>query len=218
MLNRCWAYQVQLREAQRHQDPQQLEGLEEALIALHMRILRFLCSAYQTRQRNAMQRAFHSFWKPTAIIDFKNDCERLENAIQAECDACSVFSTKAMNEAIMETAERAADTNALLGAIMESMKLTADFHPQISAIQGNVNLLRLESGQKQRQDAIQWISNIPVRDHHELSKKDRTPGTREWIFSEEDFRHWHLSDEPILLWVHGIRKLVPACHCTITPF
>ena len=56
---------------------------------------------------------------------------------------------------------------------------------------------------KEREDILDWISNIDHRGHHKSILERLMQGTGEWLLDKEQFVQWHSSSSSSLLWLRG---------------
>jgi hypothetical protein len=192
LLNRGLAYEAHIADARRHRKAEQLEGFRNALVALYARVARFLASACRVQKLNTFHKAAHAFWKPEDIIGFQGDCKELEAAVSKEAELCNAFATRTLYDTLLEI-----NTS------------TSDMSYQISETNDHVKDILQQCNREKRTKVLTWTSTIAVQDHHELSRKDRTPKTAEWILDTEEFKSWYHADEPLLLWLHGNRQFRP---------
>ena len=76
----------------------------------------------------------------------------------------------------------------------------------------HVNYLPLET---ERVAILKWFSAIPYQGHHDLSSEGRVESTGQWLFQRKEFKNWQQSEKSEILWLHGIRKLLPTSAPTI---
>jgi len=190
LLNRGSVYETHIAEAHRHRDADQLKDFEEAFVALYARIASFLASAHRLRKLNALRKAMHAVWRPEDIIEFRDDCDKLANQLSPKK---RIFA--------MSTPPRT-----LYDRILEINSSTTDITRQLSKTNDDVKEILQRCNRQRRTEVLNWVSTIPVEDHHYLAKKDRIPKTGGWIMDTEQFKFWDEADEPLLLWLHGIRQ------------
>ena len=57
---------------------------------------------------------------------------------------------------------------------------------------------------------LEWLSSVPYMKHHETKIKACLPGSGHWLFEKQVFLEWRKSSVSSILWLHGIRELLPA--------
>lgn len=45
--------------------------------------------------------------------------------------------------------------------------------------------------------------------HHGIKIKALLPGSCQWLFEKQEFLEWRKSSVSYILWLHGIRELLP---------
>jgi hypothetical protein len=198
LMNRGSAYEVQILYALQRSDAIHYSFFEDTLVKLYEHLLNFLASALLVQQRSSFGKAFHAFWKPEDILLFGEHSIELESTLEAESRILDSILNREQGDHVKQLLEAsecleavASDTKTLLEA------------------------LRRESQDQRRKDqeaqvnseALAWLSDIPVYDHHKFAKEGRTPNTGQWVFKKREFKQWRNTRESALLWIHGIRKL-----------
>jgi hypothetical protein len=96
--------------------------------------------------------------------------------------------------------ETSEDVKTLLNATQSLEKTATDTKALLRA-------LRLEEQEKDdNMYALDWVSELPVLDHHVDAKNGRAPGTGQWVFRKPEFVGWDSTPKASFLWIHGIRK------------
>ena len=188
LMNRGTAYELQLAQLD-GEHPNTLENLELFLIKLYTRLLDFLASALLVQEKNVLERVFRALWTPSDIMSFSEDCIELEKTLDIESrladrgyNTRAEENIKALVQATEHLEKMATDTKALLVAL----------RLEVQEVQDN-------------SDTLDWVSTLPVLDHHADAKVGRAPGTGQWVFRKSQFIKWNQSTQPSFLWIHGIR-------------
>jgi len=191
-MNRGAAYEVSLAQLYGSLPSDALCNFERALVNLYEHLLNFLGSALAVQEKNVLRRAFSALWTAQEATSFSEGCLKLEQTLELE----SRLLESHRNE---EAAER-------IEAILRS---TEYLENKITDTQSLIDALRLElKEEKENQEALDWVSNIPVLDHHINAKEGRTAETGQWVFEKLEFSKWEKSLAPCLLWIHGIREFL----------
>jgi hypothetical protein len=137
-------------------------------------------------------------WTPQDVSSFSEDCIKLEATLETE----SRLVESQCNREATEKVERMLKASECLDkTITNTASLINGLRPEIK------DQLRREEEKRDNLEALDWVSSIPVRDHHDIAKEGRTPDTGQWVFGKREFSQWESSQGPSLLWIHGIREL-----------
>jgi hypothetical protein len=189
-MNRGAAYEVLLAHLYSRLPTEALGNFEESLVNLYKHSLDFLVSALVVQEKNVLQRAFSALWTAQDVTSFSECCLQLENTLDIESRLVESHCNKEAAEKI-ETMLKA--SNYLEKAVTNTQSLIHDLRVQMKE-------------EKENQEALDWVSGIPVLDHHINAKEGRTAETGQWVFKKHEFSQWERSQAPCLLWIHGIRE------------
>ena len=189
LMSRGAAYECQL--AQLDDDIAKTSGnLEASLIKLYVRLLDFLAAALLLQDKNKLGRVVYALWTPGDIMSFSEDCIELESTLDIESRLIERKCNKKMSE----------NVKALFNTTGFLEKMATDTKALLLA-------LRVEEQEiKDNADALDWVSKLPVWDHHADAKAGRALGTGQWVFRKPEFIKWDESSKASFLWIHGIRK------------
>ncbi|PMD32025.1 hypothetical protein L207DRAFT_572327 [Hyaloscypha variabilis F] len=187
LMNRGAAYELQLSQLDENLLAAS-RNFEASLIKLYAGLLEFLASALLVQDENALERTFHALWTPKDITRFGEHCIELEKALDFE----SQLIDRGRNK---ETSE---NVKMLLNSTKFLEKIITDTQTLLGAF-------KLEEQEGcDNQDALHWVSKIPVLDHHSDAKSGRAPGTGQWVFEKPEFLGWDRTTNSSFLWIHGI--------------
>jgi hypothetical protein len=195
LINRCKIYEILcLRDNQFGQTVADLEpavaNLESALVTLYATILRFLSMANQLYDKSFGTRAIHGILNPDEVVNFVDECRRLETQVDIEASNCE------------RTYNRVR-----LGKCGERLKqLLAGLREPIIRIDSRVADLHDRLGESERHEILTWLSDIPYESNHYTACKGRTDGTGKWLLRHERYGEWRGSSASTILWLHGIRR------------
>lgn len=130
-------------------------NFEASLIKLYARLLDFLASALLVQDKNALERTFYVLWTPKDITSFGEQCIDLEKILDIESGLVDRGGNR-------ETSE---NVKILLNATKSLEKIAMDTRALLEALR------------RERDDALGWVSKLPVLDHHADAKNGRAPGT-----------------------------------------
>jgi hypothetical protein len=197
LLNRGAAYEFLLAHLRGHLSAETLANFEEALVQLYKCLLDFLAVALVVRDKNAFKRAFYAFWSPQDISSFCENCLELEKTLEIESKLVESQSNRETAESI-ERILKASDC--LEDMITDTKSLVQALRSEIKEQH------RREQEERENEEALSWVSSIPILDHHEDAREGRTPDTGQWVFTKPEFLNWETASSSSLLWIHGIRK------------
>ena len=60
--------------------------------------------------------------------------------------------------------------------------------------------------EQERITILTWFSTVPYKGHHDLARDGCVEHTGSWLFKRREFVDWQQSQNPNLLWLHGIRE------------
>jgi len=60
--------------------------------------------------------------------------------------------------------------------------------------------------EQQRTVVLNWISRIPIEDHHYTVASFAMEDSGQWLLEHPDFNSWRKSSAPSLFWLHGMGK------------
>ena len=92
--------------------------------------------------------------------------------------------------------------DATVAAMYEEIKGNCALTSQLEYI-GLIFVCWLE---QERITILRWFSTIPYKGHHDLARDGCVEYTGSWLFKRREFIDWEQSQNPNLLWLHGIRE------------
>jgi len=194
LVNRCGIYEILYARV-----PDLVEGLESletALVKLYAVILRFLSKAIRQFENSTASRTLHSFWHSNGLVEFEQTCKAHEDQVERCAEICERLHNRTFrNEGQRSTRE--------LHLILEELKLQKLLLVQVDT---GVADLWNRSNDDEQVKILSWASDIPFLDHHIWAREGRTEGTGEWLLQNNQYRQWRLSNQSMILWLHGIRK------------
>jgi hypothetical protein len=195
LINRCRIYEILYL---RTSEPMEgLDHLRSALVILYAIILQFLSKAIRQFGKSTPSRAFHAFSCTDDIAAFEKKSQAQEEQVEIAAESCERFNTRS---ARAEWVRNVGELKHMLADLKEQNNL-------FSHIETRVTGLWTRSSEDERSEILCWTSDIPYQDHHLLACTGRTAGTAEWLLHHSQYRKWKSSKEPMILWLHGIRKL-----------
>jgi ankyrin repeat domain-containing protein 50 len=171
-----------------------------ALTELYAVILRFLIKAIRIFSANTALRAVRAFFHAEDVVKFENECQKWETQVEIEANNCD-RSCSAMARADITKLQQ------LLNDLTAPDSLL--FH-----LGAKVSQLWDRSAEAERTKILSWTSSLEYEDHHTLASRGRTGNTGTWLLEHDRYEEWSLSDQSMILWLHGIRK-VPWHHTRI---
>ncbi|KAK5998063.1 hypothetical protein PT974_00434 [Cladobotryum mycophilum] len=156
-----------------------MEGLEKALVALYKTSLELLAQAFirlNEGQGKQFLRALIHAGEGAELLSTLSECERkLAMTVQA-CGAVE---------------------------LQEHKRLLQNLDEPLRRIDNRVEKLLEKIKQRDLQKALNYISSIPVGDHHIEKREARTPETCEWLLKHKEFHKWETSSRSSTLWLQG---------------
>lgn len=199
LMNRGAAYELLLANVHGRLAVEILSNFEDSLVNLYECLLDFLATALLVQDKTSFRRALYALWTPQDVSSFSEKCLDLEKTLETE----SRLVESQCNREATENIER------LLKASDCLDKTITNTTSLINALRVEIKeQLRREEEKKENLEALDWVSSIPIRDHHDNAKEGRTPDTGQWVFEKREFSQWERSPGPSLLWIHGIRELL----------
>lgn len=58
--------------------------------------------------------------------------------------------------------------------------------------------------ERERMEALNWISRVPIEDHHFTIANAAMKGSGQWLLQHPEFKEWRKSSGPSLFWLHGM--------------
>lgn len=88
-------------------------------------------------------------------------------------------------------------------ASQEHQRLLKNLDEPLRSVEGTVKklLAKIEDGTLEQ--ALEYISNIPVGEHQQEKREKRTPTTCEWLLNHSSFVEWEESSCFSTLWLQG---------------
>jgi hypothetical protein len=174
-----------------------LQNFTAALTELYAVILRFLVKAIRIFSANTALRAVQAFFHSDDVVKFENECQKWETQVEIEANNCD----RSCN--VMAQAQ--------VTKLQQLLKDLTAPDSLLSHLDAKVSQLWDRSTEEQRTKILSWTSNLEYEDHHTLASRGRTGDTGTWLLEHARFQEWHLSDQSMILWLHGIRKLLTSC-------
>ncbi|OCK73447.1 hypothetical protein K432DRAFT_340288, partial [Lepidopterella palustris CBS 459.81] len=168
-----------------------LETLKSAMIQLYAIILRFLAKEYQQLNKSTASRAFHALLNPDDVAGFEKDTQASERRIESEAGNCERSYNRAAQAEGVPNAEK-------FKALLQEMKIQNDV-----LVEKDTELWDRTNAEERRK-ILQWTSDIPCQDNHELARQGRTPDTGEWLLNHIQYQNWRSANESMILWLHGV--------------
>ena len=180
-------------------------NLEDALVNIFARIMKFLAEASSLVSKKSASRMLAAIWSPDDILSFEKDCTLLEQRVESAIDDFDGTLDHARHEQIVHSLDKCQDALGELSKINDSM----------TVLVSNVEMIFLQQSKERVGRILQWVSPIPYSDHHDMTRHARIAGTGEWLLHCEQFRLWSYSRSSMILWLHGIRKCLITATCKI---
>ncbi|KAE9376374.1 hypothetical protein N431DRAFT_479659 [Stipitochalara longipes BDJ] len=191
IMNCGAAYEVSLAALYDSLPSDVLRNFERSLVNLYEHLLKFLGSALAFQEKNVLRRAFSALWTVQDATSFSEGCLKLEQKLDTESKLLESHRNK-------EVAEK-------IDAILKSSDYLEQKITDSTDTQSLIDALRVELKEEmENQEALNWVSSIPVLDHHINAKEGRAAETGQWVFGKHEFSKWEKSQAPCLLWIHGI--------------
>ena len=197
LLNRGAAYEILLAHLRGRLSAEIVTNFEEALIRLYKCLLEFLAVALDLRDKNAFKRAIYAFWTPQDISSFCETSLELEMTLDIES---KLLESQCSRETAEQVERLLKSSDCLEEMIIDTKSLVQALGSEIKEQH------RREQEERENQEALDWVSSIPILDHHENAREGRTPETGLWVFTKPEFLSWKQSSGSSLLWIHGIRE------------
>ncbi|TFB02747.1 Ankyrin-3 [Trichoderma ghanense] len=88
-------------------------------------------------------------------------------------------------------------------ASQEHQKLLESLEKPLRNVEDTVQKLVQKIDQDALENALEYISNIPIGEHQQEKRESRTATTCEWLLNHPEFREWERSDCSSTLWLQG---------------
>lgn len=170
--------------------PQASPKLESAIISLYKLSLQFLVLAIRLYNKRKPYRILQALWTSEQINEFDQEREKLERDVEIAATNCERLCSH----------DKRRDLKHLLQQLKNWESLIARVDASVIAIWTRFN-------EVEKAKVLQWASDIPYEDNHLTAKEGRTHETGDWLFQRIEFQTWIKSEESMILWLHGIRKL-----------
>lgn len=158
------------------------ECLRQKLVQVYTRCLDFLAFVNENLQKGGLGRFL------VALVDSGRGEQRVAEVKGLEQDL-----------------ERAANTcEAREGD--SHRRLLRSLEGPLKRVDESVTTVLRKLEDRDRQEAMDYISVVPVGSHHNEKIENRTDGTCEWLVRHPDFRKWEESACSSLLWLQGSSK------------
>ena len=162
--------------------PHTLENIRSALVNVYTTSLKLIADSNNLYAKNTAARTFYAILHPGETKDLISELSELETTLNHEVQACgSVLSAEMLEEV---------------------RRLDAP----LTRIDERVSTLLDRIDDKEQLDVLDWISEIPFKNHHDTVTEDRTPNTCEWLLQREQFREWEDGSSSVVLWLQGSRE------------
>lgn len=169
-----------------------VQNFTSALTELYAVILRFLVKTIRIFSANTALRAVHALFHSEDVVNFENECQKWEVQVEIEANNC----------------DRSCNLIAL-AEVSKLQQLLQDLTAPDSLlfrVDAKVSQLWDRSAEAERTQILSWTSKLEYEDHHTLARKGRTGDTGTWLLEHSRYHEWQLSDQSMILWLHGIRK------------
>ncbi|KAI1921337.1 hypothetical protein LOZ64_001619 [Ophidiomyces ophidiicola] len=170
--------------------------LQSAITDLYDLIFRFLASAVRTYNKSSLQRVGSALWGSISVLGFDDECKDLEMRAEHAAQNC---------ERHLNSIER--DECSKFRNLLRDLPKLKDLKDSLDHVDLIVTNIWVRAEQQDIRDVLKWVSAIPYEDHHAAACKNRTPNTGCWLFEDKRYQAWQLSNQPAIMWLHGIRKL-----------
>ncbi|KAL7945705.1 hypothetical protein V8C42DRAFT_321338 [Trichoderma barbatum] len=155
------------------------EDLQKNLVDLYKALLQLLCHAFARLNEGQGQQFLRALICPgegTALVSaLSNHENKLSMAVQA-CGAVE---------------------------LQEHQKLLQSLSAPLRRVDENVKNLVEHLHEKSLDEALDYISAIPIGKHHFEKRETRTPETCEWLLNHPGFLDWEKSSCSSTLWLQG---------------
>lgn len=158
------------------------KNLESALTGIYKTALILLYEAGDMFAQSTPKRVLRSLIKPGHVSGGLEGIGKQEDDLLRTVSACEVRRSDNADNSILEK----------IGALDIPIKRVDE------AIQHLVQDMDREKHIKM----LEWISDVPFGKNHDHAKKNKTPGTSEWILKDSKFIDW-MQDEFPIFWTQG---------------
>ncbi|OPB46596.1 ankyrin repeat protein [Trichoderma guizhouense] len=156
------------------------ESLKNVLLDLYKALLQLLTHAIERLTEGQGRQFLHALISPgkgAELVSALSDHERkLSMAVQA-CDAVQS---------------------------QEHQNLLQSLSAPLRRVDESVEILVEHLQEKSLDEALDYISAIPIGTYHFNKKETRAPETCEWLLKHQKFLEWEESSCSSILWLHGI--------------
>ena len=188
LINRCTIYEL-LYLSSDVSGPFTLamENLTTALTALYLAVLRFLARAKKEYDKGYVSRTLGSVLS-SKVLEFVENCNALETQVDTEAKNLDRIQGR--------------------GANMKLESLLKDLKNPILRIDARVGALSDKYEVDKQCKILSWISDIPYKEIHNVSREGWTKGTGNWLLEHDQYVKWRASSASTILWLHGMRKCI----------
>ncbi|KAJ5240485.1 uncharacterized protein N7469_002076 [Penicillium citrinum] len=158
------------------------KNLESALTAIYKTALDLLYESGSLFAQSTPKRVVQALLNPGHVSEGLEGIGRQEDDLLRTVSACEIRRSDNADNSIIE-------------------KIDALGIPIRRLDEGIQHLLQ-QMGQKEHIEMLEWISPVPFGKNHDHAKKNKAPGTCEWILDDSKFVNWMQGDSSIF-WAQG---------------
>ena len=167
--------------------------LKDKLVSVYKTCLDFLAFVYEQLGQGNMRRFLSELMEPGQGEQRVSDVKALEQELEFASRPCEAFANR----------ERSSKHQELLKSLQLPLK-------RIDETVTNV-LARLE--EDERKAVMDYLSTVPVGNHHNEKCNSRTEGTCEWLLDHSRFQEWEDSSSSSIFWLQGNSMYICSMEC-----
>ncbi|GKZ38746.1 hypothetical protein AbraIFM66950_011182 [Aspergillus brasiliensis] len=182
-------------------------GLEEELVKLYSVVLDFLCKAKKHYDGSRLKRVLN-LTSRQSLQELVQEMEAAEQRVlvmKGLVDSERMASVHDGISMMLLTVTSAA--NGVDNMETRLDQALADLDKPLVRISNDVSDLHNALQENERSELLQWLSTVPVQQHHREILGSVLAGSGEWLLNEPRFLNWKDSSSSETFWLHGI----PGC-------
>lgn len=163
------------------------EKLRDTLTGLYVSVLKFLSTAYRFFKKNGISRTFDAMLNQAEIESFFNDIGLWEQRVHRDASNChSKISTL---------------------KIEQLEELLRKWDEPLMRMDSRIAVIHDDLEESQRVNILTWVSEIEYERLHYTARESRIDNSGQWLLKHEKYLAWLESNNSMILWLHGVRKL-----------
>ncbi|KAI0475504.1 ankyrin repeat-containing domain protein [Xylariaceae sp. FL0804] len=158
-----------------------LSELKDSIVRAYKKSQQFLCFAI--RQRSGKGARVTAPFKLGDVNNYRDELSEHEKQLSCDAERCGQLCALSTRSNVQKL-----------------QKLFEDF-PRVFQDQIDLVLKRLDNVDRIR--VLNWISTVPIGEHHGEIRMNITPDTCQWLLKRQCFREWDEASSSTILWLQG---------------